>query len=168
MAEYTGSRRAIEPTSAAQAQRMFAEDDTALTCPKCRAAVREGQEWCTLCLHVLRAPEPTVAVSVPSAASPVPSVAASPAASLDTSDTVSDPHQPRDEPDSRDLASDVDVEAAAEVMLAQLAIDTDREGFSVPPFLNSKARITAFVAAAMVGLSVAGLLTMGIVGRVFG
>jgi hypothetical protein len=145
VAEYTGSRRAIEPTSAAQARRMFAEDDTALTCPKCRAAVREGQEWCTLCLHVLHAPQPMAG----------------------TPETVPEVDQPG-EPDSRGVASDVDVEAAAEVMLAQLAIDSDRAGFSVPPFLNSKARITAFAAAAMVGLSVAGLVTMAVLGRLFG
>src|SRR3954471_11343958 len=99
---------------------MFAEDDAASTCPKCGAAIRPGQEWCTLCLHVLRAAEPPPApVSVP---------AAVPAAVAETGETV--------ETEAATQAR-IDVEAAAEALLSQLAIDTRRDSFTVPPFLDS-------------------------------
>jgi hypothetical protein len=155
VADYTGSRRVGDAHSgtpdADTARRMFAEDDAASTCPKCGAAIRPGQEWCTLCLHVLRAAEPPPApVSVP---------AAVPAAVAETGETA--------ETQAATQAR-IDVEAAAEALLSQLAIDTRRDSFTVPPFLDSKARIAVFVTVAMTVLSGACLAAMGVLGRILG
>lgn len=166
MADYTGSRRVGDPHSgmpdAETARSMFAEDDAASTCPKCSAAVRPGQEWCTLCLHVLRAPEPPPApVTLPPV---VPAVAASLAAAESTAVTETGEAVETD----ATTKSRIDVEAAAEALLSQLAIDTRRDSFKVPPFLDSKARIAVAVTVAMTGLSGACLAAMGVLGRLFG
>lgn len=144
------------------ARSMFAEDDAASTCPKCSAAIRPGQEWCTLCLHVLRAPAPPPApVSLPPA---VPTASVSPTAALSAVDTETG------EAVETDAATEsrIDVEAAADALLSQLAIDTRRDSFKIPPFLDSKARIAVFVTVAMTVLSGACLATMGVLGRLFG
>jgi hypothetical protein len=141
---------------------MFAEDDAAATCPKCSAAIRPGQEWCTLCLHVLRAPEPSPApVSLPPV---VPAALASPAAAVSTAVTETGEAVETDAA----TGSRIDVEAAAEALLGQLAIDTRRDSFKIPAFLDSKARIAVFVTVAMTFLSGACLATMGVLGRLFG
>jgi hypothetical protein len=165
VADYTGSRRVGDPHSGMPdpetARSMFAEDDAAATCPKCSAAIRPGQEWCTLCLHVLRAPEPPPApVSLPPV---VPAALASPAA-------VSTALTETGEAVETDAAtgSRNDVEAAAEALHGQLAIDTRRDSFKIPAFLDSKARIAVFVTVAMTFLSGACLATMGVLGRLLG
>jgi hypothetical protein len=141
VAEYIGSRRSAAPSSGA-AQRASAEDDAALTCPKCGAAVREAQAWCSLCLHVLHTPQP---------AAPAPQPAAGVVAV----------------PGSTGEAA-VDVEAAADALLAQLAVETRRDGLQVPAVLNSRARIAVFVTVAMSVLCGACLVAMGVLGAVFG
>src|SRR3954452_2463868 len=114
-----GNRRAGEPLSpvplsSAQARSAFAEDDAMVTCPECGAGVRPDQEWCTLCLHVLRAPEPPPAPAAPVVPAAAPIASAPPAA---------------------------DIEATADAMLAQLAVATRTDRLAVPSFLDSKAKI---------------------------
>lgn len=122
-------------------------------CPKCGAAVRPAQDWCTLCLHVLRSPEPPRVVAVP-----VPVSVASGHDETGPSHSLVDP----------DGDTGFDVEAAADALLGQLAVDTRRNSFSVPPFLNSKGRIAVFVTVAMAALCLASLATMGVLGLLFG
>lgn len=160
MAEYIGSRRSVASSSAA-AERAFAEDDAALTCPKCGAAVRETQQWCSLCLHVLHVPEP---------AAPAPQPAPAPQADAADGATVAesgewDEHRGSDLPAAE---TRIAVDAAAEALLAQLAVDTQRDGLQIPAFLNSKPRIAVFAVVAMSALCGASLLAMAILGAVFG
>ena len=137
MADYTGSRRVgpIDP---------FAEDDARLTCPKCGAGVRPDQEWCSLCLHVLRPPTPE----------PVPAVIAAGADAGGEGAEVA--AAPRVAPEQ--------VEAAATALLAQLAAETSRQRPTVPSYLDSNLKvgvavtvaIAAFCTVVLVGLTVLG------------
>lgn len=166
MAEYTGSRRtsqslAAAPLSAAQAQNAFAEDDAMLTCPECGAGVRPDQEWCTLCLNVLRAPEPPPAPVIPEpmvAVAVEPGVPAGPAT----------PGEPAAAPalvfPAAPAPLPAELEATANALLAQLAVETRKERLAVPTFLDSKAKVAVAVTVGMgvfssvvlVGLSVMG------------
>jgi hypothetical protein len=146
VADYIGSRRVVDPSKGAeQAQRAFAEDDAVPTCPKCGAAVRLTQDWCSLCLHVLRTPEPAAPAPQPAAVGEEP----------DGSTASEAEHR-------------IDVEAAAEALLSQLAAETKRDGLHIPSFLSSKARIGVFVAAAMSALCGGLLLAMSVLGWLFG
>jgi hypothetical protein len=141
MSEYTGSRRvaptAPSPDHSTDVANLFAEDDDALTCPQCGAAVRPGQEWCTLCLHVLRTPEPEPV------SQPVAAEAAEPAA----------PPEPAAE-----------VEAVASAMLEALAIESRKEGFGLPSFLQSKAQRWLAIAVGMAVFSVVAVVALAVLG----
>jgi hypothetical protein len=130
----TGDPSSPVPLSSAQARSAFAEDDAMLTCPECGAGVRPEQDWCSLCLHVLRSPEPPPAPVVPvapvSAAAPAATVAASLAAGTEP---LSPPALP------------ADIEARADALLAQLAVDTRKERLVVPSFLDSKAKVAVAI-----------------------
>ena len=133
--------------------------DSPATCPQCGAATRPAQDWCTLCLHVLRAPEPA-----PVAA----------AAAVEPGETTHIDHPGALEPTRAGAPRagaadpDFDVEAAASALLSQLAIDTKGDSFAVPALLNSKARIAVFVTVAMVVLCGVSLATMAVLGKLFG
>jgi hypothetical protein len=149
--EYTGSRRNTEPLSAAAQQRLFADDDAARTCPECGAGVRPEQEWCTLCLHVLRAPEPPEPL-VP--APVVPVVAAAPA-------------DPADPADLAAAAADrARAEAAATALLEQLAIDSRKDRLVLPSYLDTKPKVAVACAVAMSGLTGFVLVGMSILGAI--
>jgi hypothetical protein len=168
VAEYTGSRRAIEPMSPALAASVFAEDDAALTCPECGAGVRVGQEWCTLCMHVLRKPEPEPEpVIAPSAPQTVVAAPAQSSESSRHSDAAADVASVAPSDGSSEEVR-AHVEAAAQALLAQLAVESSRDRVSVPEYLNSKARIAVFVAVVMVVLCALGLGTLGVLGSLFG
>jgi hypothetical protein len=169
VADYTGSRRATEPMSAASAAHAFAEDDAALVCPECGAGVRPGQEWCTLCLHVLRKPEPHLAPgpAAEPAAEPAPERAAEPArepaaepAREPAAEAAPVSSGPSDEARAR-------AEAAAEALLAQLSVETRHQRLNVPEYLNSKARITMFVPMAMAALCGLGIAVLAVLGAIF-
>jgi rubredoxin len=152
--EYTGSRRDREPLSAASQQRLFADDDAARTCPECGAGVRPDQEWCTLCLHVLRAPEP------PPLASVVPAGAAG--ASLEA-----EPAGPADPVELAAAAADrARAEAAATALLEQLAIDSRKDRLVLPSYLDTKPKVAVACAVAMSGLTGIVLVGMSILGAI--
>ena len=154
MVEYTGSRRDGEPLSPALQQRLFADDDAARTCPECGAGVRPDQEWCTLCLHVLRAPEPPP---------PAPVVPAGPAgASLEA-----DPAGPADPVELAAAAADkARAEAAATALLEQLAIDSRKDRLVLPSYLDTKPKVAVACAVAMSGLTGIVLVGMSILGAI--
>jgi hypothetical protein len=137
VADYSGSRRAAPALTDAETQRAFAEDDAALNCPECGSLVRADQQWCTLCLHVLHAPEPEPEPEL----APRPGAAAAQAAALPP-----------------------EVEAAAQAMLEQLAIESRREGLQLPSYLQSKSQKAVAVTVAMTVLSAAVLLLMTVLG----
>jgi hypothetical protein len=167
--EYTGSRRDREPLSAAEQRRLFADDDAARTCPECGAGVRPDQEWCTLCLHVLRAPEPEpeplpvpepalLPVPLPALEPervPLPAQAAPAAAEALPADA------PAPAPAVPKLAPEV--EAAATALLEQLAAESQREG-GLPAFLSTKTRVAMSVMVVMSGLSVVVMLVLTVIG----
>ncbi|MDP9221149.1 MAG: hypothetical protein M3P23_11530 [Actinomycetota bacterium] len=154
MVEYTGSRRNTEPLSPAAQQRLFSDDDAARTCPECGAAVRPEQEWCTLCLHVLRVPEP------PKPAPVVPVVA--PGASLEAH--PADPAVPADL--AAAAADKARAEAAATALLEQLAIDTRKDRLVLPSYLDTKPKVAVACAVAMSGLTAFVLVGMSILGAI--
>jgi hypothetical protein len=152
VAEFTGSRRtsqplAAAPLSAAQAQNAFAEDDAMLTCPECGAGVRPDQKWCTLCLHVLSAPEPPPVPVVPE---PTDAVVAAPALVF--------PAEPTPLP--------AELEATADALLAQLAVESRKERLAVPTFLDSKAKVALAVTVGMSVFSAVVLVGLSLVGAV--
>ena len=162
-----GSRRAIEPMSPAQAASAFAEDDLAPTCPECGAGIRPGQEWCSLCMHVLREPEPEPVA--------LPQPALTPAVQAPAADA------PAVDPQAADLQAAVgaaaegptpevraQVEAAADALLEQLAVESSHDRLNVPDYLNSKARIAVFVTVAMSVLSGLGLAALAVLGWILG
>jgi hypothetical protein len=152
--EYTGSRRDREPLSAAEQRRLFADDDAARTCPECGAGVRPDQEWCTLCLHVLRAPEPPAPTAV------LPAVAAG--ASL-----AADPADPIDPIELAAAAVDkARAEAAATALLEQLAIDSRKDRLVLPSYLDTKPKVAVACAVAMSGLTGFVLVGMSILGAI--
>ena len=56
------------------------------------------------------------------------------------------------------------VEAAAEALLAQLAVDTRKDSLVLPPFLATKARIAVAACVAtvvLIGVGLAGLTILG-------
>jgi hypothetical protein len=161
--DYTGSRRATEPLSPALAASAFAEDDAATTCPECGAGVRPGQEWCSLCMHVLRRPEPEP-TPAPTPA-PLPALATQPAAATQPA-SFDGAAEVTPEGPSAEVRAQVD--AAADALLAQLAVESSHNRLSVPEFLNSKARIGVFVAVAMTGLCAVGIATLAVLGSLFG
>jgi rubredoxin len=161
VADYSGSRRAIEPMSPALAASAFAEDDAAATCPECGAGIRPGQEWCSLCMHVLRPPEPEPAP----APAPLPvlmsqSTVATEPASFDVTSEVA--------PEGSSAEVRAQVDAAADALLAQLAVESSHNRLNVPEFLNSKSRIAVFVAVAMTVLCALGIATLAVLGSLFG
>jgi hypothetical protein len=157
-----GNRRVSEPLSAvplssAQARGAFAEDDAMLTCPECGAGVRPDQEWCTLCLHVLRVPEPPAALAAPVApVAPVVAAAVLPASATAAPGEGSVPKAPLSP----------DVEATADAMLAQLAVATHQERLVVPSFLDTKAKVAVSIGVGMCVLSAAVLLILTVLGAV--
>ena len=60
------------------------------------------------------------------------------------------------------------VDAAADALLAQLAVESSHNRLSVPEFLNSKSRIAVFVAVAMTVLCALGIATLAVLGSLFG
>jgi hypothetical protein len=171
--EYTGSRRVGPSPSPALPVTPFVEDDAAMSCPECGATVRPGQEWCTLCLHVLRAPEAEPEpepepLPVPEPASlpasvpvlepervPLPAQAAPAAAEALPVDA------PAPAPAAPELAPEV--EAAAAALLEQLAVESQREG-GLPSFLSTKTRVAMSVMVVMSGLSVVVMLALTVLG----
>ena len=152
-----GSRRAIEPMSPAQAASAFAEDDLAPTCPECGAGIRPGQEWCSLCMHVLREPEPEpVALPQPALTPAVQAPAADPQAAVGAAAEGPTPEVR------------AQVEAAADALLEQLAVESSHDRLNVPDYLNSKARIAVFVTVAMSVLSGLGLAALAVLGWILG
>ena len=166
-----GSRRAIEPMSPAQAASAFAEDDLAPTCPECGAGIRPGQEWCSLCMHVLREPEPEpepepVALPQPALTPAVQAPAADPqAADVQAADVQAAVGAAAEGPTPEVRAQ---VEAAADALLEQLAVESSHDRLNVPDYLNSKARIAVFVTVAMSVLSGLGLAALAVLGWILG
>jgi rubredoxin len=144
----TGEALSPVPLTSAQAQGAFAEDDAMLTCPECGAGVRPEQDWCSLCLHVLRAPEPPPAPVVPAA----PISAAAP----DAVDAA-----PLAQP-----AVPADIEARADALLAQLAVDTRKDRLVVPSFLDSKAKVVVAIIVGTSVVSAAVLVILTVLGAV--
>jgi hypothetical protein len=163
VAEYIGSRRASEPLAAmpqaVRADNPFVEDDAMPTCPKCGAGVRPGQEWCTLCLRVLRAPEPpAVPADRPARASTasVDDWTAGPGSELGgVAQVATAPPVPREQ-----------VEAAAEALLAQLAVESRGQRLTVPSFLDSNLKIAVAVTAAIATFCFVVVVGLSIVGAV--
>ncbi len=147
MTDYTGSRRAAPALSVPSAP---VDRDVAATsagsCPECGALVRPEQRWCTLCLHVLGAPEPDPAP----VAAPQPVLVTTPPATAPA-------------PDSSTVLAP-EVEAAAEALLEQLAQESRREGLTLPSWLQSKGQKALAVAVAMSLLSTVVLLVMTVLG----
>jgi hypothetical protein len=152
VAEYSGSRRAAPALTDAETQRAFAEDDAALSCPECGSLVRADQQWCTLCLHVLHAPEPEPEPVPEPVLAPRPLAAPTPAAA-----EAAQPAAPAS-------GLSPEVEAAAQALLEQLAIETRREGLNLPSYLQSQGQKAVAVVVAMTVLSAAVLLLMTILG----
>jgi hypothetical protein len=158
----TGEALSPVPLTSPQAQGAFAEDDAMPTCPECGAGVRPEQDWCSLCLHVLRAPEPPPAPVVPvapvSAAAPAAAVTQTSADSV-AADTA--PLTPLSPP-----ALPADIEARADALLAQLAMDTRKGRLVVPSFLDSKAKIAVAVIVGTSVLSSVVLVILTVLGAV--
>lgn len=157
MAEYSGSRRAAPALTDVEAQRAFAEDDATLNCPECGSLVRADQPWCTLCLHVLHAPEPDPEPEP----EPEPVVARPLGAAAPAAAEVA---QPATQAATQAATLPPEVEAAAQAMLEQLAIETRREGLQLPSYLQSKSQKAVAVTVAMTVLSGAVLLLMTVLG----
>jgi hypothetical protein len=174
VADYTGSRRAVEPLSPAAAANAFAEDDAASVCPECGAGVRPGQEWCTLCLHVLREPEPRPEpVTVHRLVTPELTPPLTPAPEVLLGEPGADVNgEPDGEADPGTVGPSSEAraraEAAAEALLAQLKVESRHDRLNVPEYLNSKSRIAAFVPVAMVVLCGLGIATLTVLGSIFG
>jgi hypothetical protein len=132
------------------------------TCPECGAGVRPEQDWCSLCLHVLRAPEPPPAPVVPvapiSAAAPV--TAAAQQAALDPGAEAASAAPLA----KRELSPEI--EAQADALLAQLAVDTRKERLVVPSFLDSKAKVAVAIIVATSVVSSAVLVILAVLGAV--
>jgi hypothetical protein len=161
-----GNRRVAAPAlTAEETQRVFAEDDAAQTCPSCGSVVRPQQEWCTLCLHVLRAPEPEPQPEPAPAPEPVRAAIPVPDLGPTQEPQAAAERAAGADPDPKPAPSlPPEVEAAATALLEQLAIDTRNEGFTLPSYLQTKGQKAIAVGIAMSVLSSAVLLLMTVFG----
>jgi hypothetical protein len=166
VADYSGSRRAAPALTDAETQRAFAEDDAALSCPECGSLVRADHQWCTLCLHVLHAPEPEPVPEPQPEPEPVPVLGPRPdAVAAPAAAEAAQPAAPASAPGSGPASAlPPEVEAAAQALLEQLAYETRQEGLKLPPYLQSTGQKAVAVAVAMTVMSAAVLLLMTILG----
>jgi hypothetical protein len=108
-------------------------------------------------MHVFPKPEPEPVVPAAAVAAPLSSVVVPVPAT--------DAQEPGSDPSGADRAR---AEAAAEALLAQLAVESRHDRLNVPEFLNSKGRIGVFVAVAMTVLCALGIGTLAVIGSIFG
>jgi hypothetical protein len=160
VADYAGSRRAAPAAGALEERPAGAEPDAALTCPQCGSFVRADQQWCTLCLHVLHAPEPEPEPQ------PEPEVAEQVAEPVTVADAATGTATAGAATGPTPSGLTPEAEAAAQALLEQLAVETRRDSFQVPSFLRSPGQKAVAVAVVMSVLSTLVIVTMDIAGAI--